>query len=197
MAESQNPARDCHQAQEHPWLQRGWVDLCGDPLACIPAVPSQAGLGQGGPAVFCSFPQVVISAAGALAELINTLQVLFASTLSMKLPPCPGSGFPHCLPPALMPLLQTPGRGSAYTDPCTCLPPDPLVRGCFSVGIEAGSRVQLQPSCSSPPGLLLNLEKQWVICVALGRHSQALKNAWRCGAWASLCCLCWTQHARN
>lgn len=36
--------------------------------------------------MFSPFPQVVISAAGALAGLINTLQVPFASTFSMKYP---------------------------------------------------------------------------------------------------------------
>lgn len=35
------------------------------------------------------------------------------------------------------------------------------------MGVEAGSRVQPQPSCSSPPGPLLNLEKQWVFVLLL------------------------------
>lgn len=178
MAESQNPARDYHQTQKHPWLQRGWVDLCGDPLACIPAVPSQAGLGQGGPSsVFPLSPSCYFSC-WSLGRADKHPAGAVCKYFLYEIPLCPGSGFPCCLPPALTPLPQAPGTGTAYMDPCTCLPPDPPVnRGCFSVGVEASSRVQPQPSCSSPPGPLLNLEKQWVICVALGRHTQTLQNA--------------------
>lgn len=53
--------------------------------------------------MFSPFPQVVISAAGAMAGLINTLQVLFASTFSMKHPCALARGsLAACPPPSCL-----------------------------------------------------------------------------------------------
>jgi len=127
----------CHQAQQRPQPR-------SDPSAGVPAVPAPSGRDQRGgegaqqhPPL--SFPQDVISAAGASAGLTNTPQVPFASTFS---PPSPQPLKPQLRAPLPPPPDLTPP--APRDEPCiheSLLPASVLTRavnrGRFSAGCGA------------------------------------------------------------